>query len=1422
MLQLQVLSFWEYSNISATLVKILNAPLPNTTDNIKVGDFNGDGYTDILFHNYINQSWSIATSDGLNFSTNIITPPSTISSGCLIGDFNQDGMSDIMVPTSSSGTMSLNIYISNGIGFDLKLTQQNITNDVLRSFGEADGNFTADCFAGSRDPYFFSISKGIGFNQINKIVSGTGNDINIEYGKSAYHDGYPIISKLESEGNTSIITAPMFSKTVLNIYDGSTSINYRFENPKLHTKGRGFLGFERKSKTVTAGNVSTKSYQHFTIIEKGSADKYELVPDSTINSINNSIISRALTHVSAKNINNEYQLVTDSVSSFDLLNNTRKTQIFSNFDNYLNPLIIKSQSWSNNVKEAETIDSLSYSNNTTNGKWILSQLTQKKTRQKRPGVTDYVRKNDYEYYSSNGALKDEYSEKNTSKELKKSYVYDIFGNITSMTIVSPRDANDSRQRVSGMTYSADGRFPATKTDILGNTESFVYSDETGLLVSNTDINGFTTSYYYDGLGRLKKTIHNDKTEEMTSLFWVGQNNDAPANTTYYVIKQTSGNAPVTVYFDKYGKELRTLSMGLTGSAIYSDKLYDSSDRLWKVSLPYLKTNSPLWRVYSYDNYNRPIGENSPDGRFKTYSYAPREYTVEEGLGTNSQSTTKRTNSIGETIESEDNQGNTVLTKYFASGLPKEVQIAGESYKTRFHYDIYGNRDTIYDPSAGTVISNYNALGYLLSQKDKKNNITSFTYDLAGRVITRTINSAPTTTYTYDTGIKGAVYGVTDGYNSTSYNYDNLSGRLLSQTETIAESSGNKSLTLAYTYDLFGRMETKSWSTGYQITNKYNDYGYQVKITDASRTLWEATSENVLGQITGYTQGAYSTSVSYNSYGDLESMVTSGVRNISYGFDNFKNLQYRQDNLTSQKEVYSYDDLNRLTSITYYLNNIHQSTGDKTINYNNSGNITGKTGVAANGDMKYGENGSSPYALTSISNPGPYAPLNQNISYTPFDKVDIITDTVNAGTVRRLEFKYGFDQQRKKSIYTEGSTNVKKYFFGDYEETDDGTTVKKYFYIGSPTGLCGIYVIEGAGQGKLYHIFTDHLGSLTEIVDASTGTVTKQSFDAWGNIRSTSDWRNPANYALFANRGFTGHEHLEAFALINMNGRVYDPATGRFLSPDLYVQAPDFSQSYNRYSYCLNNPLIYTDPTGMMGRMFPGEKESWFSRRSLDMDGRGGFIDATIAYRALGNRYAGSYLEFLMTYEEKVNSPYNANGYGFYIREIGDYSKTKSTTVIVDGVKNILLSDATVSERFIYVNNPNSQGGIDIDKAIAWLDKNAGADYTKAKGKCATYVISALVEGGAKYRVTTVHAKDFGPTLLDMGLNPVNVSSLNAYTAQRGDVAILQPWRTHTSGHMEMYNGTQWVSDYKQGSFFYPWNGSIGANDLPGFTIYRLP
>jgi RHS repeat-associated protein len=64
------------------------------------------------------------------------------------------------------------------------------------------------------------------------------------------------------------------------------------------------------------------------------------------------------------------------------------------------------------------------------------------------------------------------------------------------------------------------------------------------------------------------------------------------------------------------------------------------------------------------------------------------------------------------------------------------------------------------------------------------------------------------------------------------------------------------------------------------------------------------------------------------------------------------------------------------------------------------------------------------------------------------------------------------------------------------------------------------------------------------------------------------------------RGYTGHEQLDGVGLIHMNARLYDPEIGRFIQADSLVE-PEATQGLNRYSYVLNNPLTFTDPTGQL-------------------------------------------------------------------------------------------------------------------------------------------------------------------------------------------------------------------------------------------------
>ena len=89
----------------------------------------------------------------------------------------------------------------------------------------------------------------------------------------------------------------------------------------------------------------------------------------------------------------------------------------------------------------------------------------------------------------------------------------------------------------------------------------------------------------------------------------------------------------------------------------------------------------------------------------------------------------------------------------------------------------------------------------------------------------------------------------------------------------------------------------------------------------------------------------------------------------------------------------------------------------------------------------------------------------------------------------------------------------------------------------------------------------------------------------GRKRNPNDWSYDMSYKStmtlpdLTDRGYTGHEHLEDYQLINMNGRIYDPITHQLTGPDILDVNPYSTQAYNRYAYVMNNPMKYTDPSG---------------------------------------------------------------------------------------------------------------------------------------------------------------------------------------------------------------------------------------------------
>ncbi len=279
------------------------------------------------------------------------------------------------------------------------------------------------------------------------------------------------------------------------------------------------------------------------------------------------------------------------------------------------------------------------------------------------------------------------------------------------------------------------------------------------------------------------------------------------------------------------------------------------------------------------------------------------------------------------------------------------------------------------------------------------------------------------------------------------------------------------------------------------------------------------------------------------------------------------LQLREDIVNFTSESFGYDvAANRLTSLQVGAN-----TATVYI-YDDIGNIMMKSDA---GNFTYDQ--TKIHAVTGVArNQGTIPSFNQDITYTSFNKVESITEN---GDI--LEFTYGHDRLRRKTEkYFYSTLFQTKYYLGNYEKVINELTgeVTEFHYISAPSGMFAV-LTKAIGQAdKLQYLLADHLGSLQRIVNEDGTLAGDYSFDAWGRQRNAFDWSSYTGVTALPafSRGFTGHEHLTDFNLINMNGRLYDPVLGRMLSPDNYVQSPSNSQNYNRYS-CIKY-IIKTKPT----------------------------------------------------------------------------------------------------------------------------------------------------------------------------------------------------------------------------------------------------
>jgi len=159
----------------------------------------------------------------------------------------------------------------------------------------------------------------------------------------------------------------------------------------------------------------------------------------------------------------------------------------------------------------------------------------------------------------------------------------------------------------------------------------------------------------------------------------------------------------------------------------------------------------------------------------------------------------------------------------------------------------------------------------------------------------------------------------------------------------------------------------------------------------------------------------------------------------------------------------------------------------------------------------------------------------------------------------LNFIYDAEHGRIREVGSDGKTTISlspRIDAGIHFEKETQGTLTSYKHYSMRWAAIGVYTTRSNGVNDTRYFHTDHIGSIAVVTNETGAVVARYAYDAFGKRITVAGDPNATHH------GYTGHEQLDEVGLVHMNGRIYDPVLGRFMSADPSIQAPGNGQSYN--------------------------------------------------------------------------------------------------------------------------------------------------------------------------------------------------------------------------------------------------------------------